>query len=570
MVDTLKNLLFTKSNTCSKLLYADTHISNKWCLLASSLLLHLLDLALPLTMMQVYDRILLSQSLPTLTWLVLGCCIAILMQCIIKYFRNHLSQLLAGRFDNASAYNVVTHLLHSRLEVFEKNSPSKYLERLQSIQQLKNFYSGQMYQVILDVPFSCIFIVTIAYLSGWVVLIPLLAGVSYIGLVLYCRQQFDGHHQNESKQQEKRQSFLLQLLESMTTVKALNIEEPMLRRYEHLHSQKLMAKSTSHRWSELPNLLGPTFSQITTFGTILLCSRLVLDGEMTLGGLTACMMLSSRALQPLQQSASFWLKLPAIQKANRDIIEIEEMELDVQEESALSHPLDLEGEYLIQNISYQYPDTENWVIKNLSLTIPAKSMIGLTGPSKNGSTTLLMLMMGLIHPKQGDILLDGYPIRNLSRNSLEGKVQYMPRNGLLFKGTILDNITSFKPQHQSLALSTATLLGLDPLISALPQGYETMVDSRSKISIEIIHRINLARSLVCRPRVLIVDKTTASMDRRSEQIFLELLGKLQSMCTIIIVSQWPYLLSLCDKVYEMKDGSLMEKEALPLRGASVQ
>ena len=561
---------FFKSNKSSRLLSSDTHFSNKICLLASSLLLHLLDLALPLTMMQVYDRILLSQSIPTLTWLVMGCGVAILMQCCLKYFRTLLSQLLAGRFEHASAIQVVTHLLHSRLEVFEKNSPSTYLERLQALQQLKNFYSGQLYQVILDLPFSCIFLFSIAYLGGWVVLVPLLAGLVYIALVLYCRRQFEVDHHQESIQQEKRQSFLLQLLESLSTVKALNIEEPMLRRYEHLQGQKVLAKSTSHRWAELPNLLGPSFSQITTFGTILLCSRLVLDGAMTLGGLTACMMLASRALQPLQQSASFWIKLPAVQQAHQDIAEIETMELDVQEDSALAHPLDFEGEYSIKNLSYQYPNTEPWVLKNLSLSIPAKSMVGLTGPSKNGSTTLLMLMVGLIHPKQGEILLDGYPIRSLSKKALDGKVQYMPRNGTLFKGTILDNITSFKPQYQSLALSTATMLGLDPLVSALPQGYETQVDSRSKISLEIIHRINLARSLVCRPRVLIVDKTTASMDRRSEKIFLELLDKLRSLCTIVIVSQWPYLLSLCDKVYELKDGALQETEALPARGASVQ
>jgi ATP-binding cassette, subfamily C, bacterial LapB len=570
MDNVLKYLRILPEGGSSKLLYSDTHPSNKWCLLSCSFLLHLLSLALPLTMMQVYDRILLSQSMATLSWLVGGCGLAILMECGLKYLKSRLSQLLAARFENASARNVVTHLINSRLEQFELHSPSKHLERLQSLSKLKNFYSGQLYQVILDLPFSLIFLFAIAHLGGWIVSIPLFFGMSYIGLVFVCRKQFDLHNQTETGRHEKRQSFLIQLLENLPTVKGLNIENPMLRRYEVLQSQKLNARSTSNHWAELPGLLGPSFSQITMFGTILLCSRLVLDGQMTLGGLTACMMLSSRALQPLQQSASFWIKLPAIKHAHREIVDIENMEKDIQDQETSAQPHDLEGEFKLKNLSFKYQNTENWILNDINLDIPAKSMIGITGPSKNGSTTLIMLMMGLLRADKGDVYLDGYPIQKLSRQALEGKMQYLPRNGVLFKGSIIDNITSFKPNRQSLALSTATMLGLDPLIAALPQGYETLVDSRAKVSIEIIHRINLARSLVCRPRILIIDKTTVTMDRRSEQIFLDLVHKLRSICTIIVVSQWPYLLGLCDSVYELKDTSLKPRDLLPSRGTAVQ
>jgi ATP-binding cassette subfamily C protein LapB len=290
------------------------------------------------------------------------------------------------------------------------------------------------------------------------------------------------------------------------------------------------------------------------FSTILVCAQLVLNGDMTLGGLTACMMLSSRALQPIQQSASFWIKLPAVRQAKEQVALIEELEKDLNTDIPEEQPADLMGEVSVENLSFRYAETEPWIAEDLSFSIPARTSLAITGPSKNGSTTLMMMLLGLLNPEKGRVCIDNIPLDKLSSSTLDGKVQYLPRNGMLFKGSILDNITTFKPQLQPLALSSATLLGLDPIIAALPQGYETMVDSRSRLSTEIIHRITLARSLVHRPRILIADKTTASMDRRSEEAFLELLELLKPMCTIIIITQWPQLLEWCDQAYEFKHG----------------
>jgi len=546
----------------SELLEFDESSSGRWCLLGTSFLIHLLGLVLPLTMMQVYDRILIYESTSTLTWLVFGCLMAVLLECFMRYLRSRLGHLLAARFDIRSSKNVSNHLFQSDLKSFENVPTDLHLERVNALSTLRNFYGGQIYQILLDIPFAILFYYTIWYLAGPVVILPLLAGLAYIGLVLYCRGRFESLHQDETEANEQKQSFLMQLLENLPTVKGLNMEEQLLRRYERLQFKKVNAQSSSNVWSDLPGQLGPTFSQFTMFGTILLCAERVLGGNMTLGGLTACMMISGRALQPLQQSASFWLKLPAISQAQEQIKKIEELPKNNTLQVEDAHAIDIEGEIRFKDFGFRYSEDTPWVLDGINLHIPARSTIGITGPSKNGSTTLLLTMLNQFKGERGSLSLDGRPIDEYSFETLRGKVQYLPRDGVLFKGTILDNLTSFKHHRQGLALTTAHLLGLDPLITPLPQGYETHVDARSRLPSELVQRISLVRSLVRRPRLLLIDKTTASMDGATEKMFVEVLQKLNPLCSVVIVSQWPVLLGMCEKVYELKDGRLQDPRGM--------
>jgi ATP-binding cassette subfamily C protein LapB len=306
---------------------------------------------------------------------------------------------------------------------------------------------------------------------------------------------------------------------------------------------------------------------------------------MTMGGLTACMMLSSRALQPLQQSASFWIKLPAVRQAkeqiqliadtkdHEDVCQIGDKALynkdGEKKEAEILEPNDFEGDIQLKNLHFRYSLEDDWVLNDINLKVPAKTMVGITGPSKNGSTTMLMNLLGLLSPTQGQVLIDGMNMKDISEKSWRGKIEYLPRNGVLFKGSILDNLTSFRPHRQTIALDIASMIGLDPLVAGLTHGYETQVDSRSKISKDIIHRISMARCIITRPRILLIDKATASMDGPSEQIFLELLDKLQHSTTIILITQWPYLLGLCDQVFELKHGNMEPMRAKPSRGEAV-
>jgi len=541
----------------SSLLEFDESASGRFCLLGTSFLIHLLGLVLPLTMMQVYDRILVYESTSTLTWLVIGCIVAVVLECFMRYLRSRLGHLLAARFDIRSSKKVSEHLFNSDLKSFENVSADLHLERVNSLSALRNFYGGQIYQVLLDIPFALLFYITIWYLAGPVVILPLFAGLAYIGLVFYCRSRFEGVHQEEVDANEQKQSFLMQLLNNLPTIKGLNMEEHLLRRYERLQFKKVNAQSGSNVWSDMPGQLGPTFSQFTMFGTILLCAQRVLDGDMTLGGLTACMMISGRALQPLQASASFWLKLPAIDQSQERIRKIEELpksSLYVED----AHAIDIEGEIRFKDFSFRYSEDTPLVLDGINLHIPARATIGITGPSKNGSTTLLLSILNQFSAESGSLSLDGRVIGDFSSDTLRGKIQYLPRDGVLFKGSILDNLTSFKNHRQSLALTTSQLLGLDPLITHLPQGYETQVDARSRLPSDLVQRISLVRSLVRRPRVLLVDKTTSSMDVATEEMFVELLHKLSPLCTIVMVTQWPVLLGMCERVYELKEGRLQD------------
>lgn len=236
----------------SPLLELDTSLSGRMSLLGSSLIIHLLSLVLPLTMMQVYDRIILYRNESTLIWLVTGCAMAILIECILRNLRSRLGQLLAARFEYRTTANVINHLMESDLKSFEKTSSSEHLDRVNALGGLRNFYAGQLYQVALDLPFALVFYLTIAWLGGWIVILPMALGLGYIGLVLYCRHRFSRSHEVEQDATVERQGFLEQLLNHLPTVKSLNMEEQMLRRYERLQFKKVDTQSRANFWADLP------------------------------------------------------------------------------------------------------------------------------------------------------------------------------------------------------------------------------------------------------------------------------------------------------------------------------
>jgi len=193
-------------------------------------------------------------------------------------------------------------------------------------------------------------------------------------------------------------------------------------------------------------------------------------------------------------------------------------------------------------------------------------MVGIHGASLAGTTTLLYLMMGILKPERGTVLIDGYNLSGWDFTDMKGRVEYIPQAASLFKGTLVDNITMFDPNRHAAALDAAGLVGLDELVSRLPMGYETPVSSQASglLSSGLIQRVAFARALVVRPRILLLDKASAAMDRDSTRVFRWLLEQLKGRCTIVMVTNQHNLLGMADDVFELSAGRLEESELLAL------
>jgi len=532
--------------------------SNAMDLIAASAAINVLSLAVPLALMQVYDRIVPGKSEDTLIWLVAGAGVALLLEGILRGCRGIVSGWVGSRFEHLIGCEAVERVLNCRIDDFEKSGLGVHLDRLNAVGTLRGFYGGQVFQAMLDLPFAALFLGAIWMLAGPLVFVPLGAVGLFVLTVLVAKRRFEAARREQVILNDRRFNFVIELLTGIHLLKAQAMEEQMLRRHERLQASSAEANMDVSRWGGLPAGLGNGFSQIAVFGVVAMGGLAVINGELTMGGLAACTLLAGRSVQPVQSVANFWLRFSNAAIARSQLAELAKLHPETPKGTP-PLPADIKGAIAFHNVTFRYRDDRPAVLEDVSLEIAARSTVGFLAASSSGTTTLSYLIMGALQPTSGRIFIDDYELNKWDRANLAGRIEYIAQHASVFNGTILDNISMFRPEKDGLALDVAELLELDDMVALLPQGYETRVDAQSAnfMPSGLIQRISIARALVERPRIIIFDKTVASMDSDSETVFHSLLERLRGVCTVIIISNNPRILAATDVVYKLSDGFLL-------------
>lgn len=526
-------------------------------LVAATTAINILSLAVPLALMQVYDRIIPANSVDTLIWLVAGATVALLLEGIIRVCRGVMSAWIGSRFEHLVGCEIVDRVLNCRINEFEKSGLGVHLDRLNAVGTLRGFYGGQVFQAILDLPFAALFLGAIWMLAGTLVFVPLVVLVLFVYSVLIAKNRFEISRRQQITLNDRRYNFVFELLTGIHLLKAQAIEEQMLRRHERLQASTSEANMNVSRWGSLPSSLGNGFAQLAVFGVVVMGGLSVIDGELTLGGLAACTLLAGRSVQPVQGVANFWLRFSNAEIARSQLAELTSLKRD-KPEGAPPFPGDVDGFIEFKNVSFRYLENQQPVLENTSLAIEARTTVGILGLSSSGTTTLSHLIMGALQPDKGGIFIDDYDVSEWDNSNLSGRIEYISNYSTIFNGTILENISMFRPDKEAIALEVADMLEMDGMVAMLPQGYESKVDAQSANFMPrgLIQRIGIARALVDRPRILIFDKTEASMDRESEAVFHRLLKRLHGVSTNIIISNNQNTLFMADSFYKLTDGNL--------------
>lgn len=531
-------------------------------LFLASVGINVLSLALPIVLMQVYDRIVPTHATSTLLWLVVGFMCALLLESVLRICRSTITNWMSARFEHSVAYACVSRWLNCLLEDFEKDGAGVHLDRLRAVNTLRAFYAGQAFQLMLDLPFALLFLTVIVFLSGWQVA-TYIATVTVIFLLIISivRTRYRASRLRQKTQGDRRYNFLVEALSGIHTVKAVTLEESMLRRHERLEADGARNDYDVIFIGNLPVCLGNMFSQLILFGVLFVGGSLAIGGHMTLGSLAACTLLGGRFFSPFRSLASFWVRHADIQIAKDQIREIAEL----KEESSLASPClpdEIVGTIELDHLSFQYDEGAPKVIDDISLRVGNREMVCLHTQGARGTSTLLNLMYGLLPPTEGRVLIADNDMSKLCHNDFKGRLEFIAQQGTLFNGTIFDNLTLFNPAHRDAAMDAAALLRLDDVLSELPLGYETQVGNRlyEFLSTGVIQRICLARALTIRPRIFLLDKVNDAMDTESDELFLWLLGKLKGNCTIVMATANPRILSMADAIYQLADGKLVQME----------
>jgi len=531
-------------------------------LVMASTFINILALALPLTLLQVYDRIIPNDAQETLSLMIIGVGVALTFDAVLRLARSHVSGWMAARFEHLAGCKAIERLMRTSIVDYERQGAGVHLERMNALSVLKEFYAGQAVLAVCDLPFAIIYLSAIYYLAQHLVLVPIALIIAFFIVAAIVGKKLKKSLEGRMMADDRRYNFIIEVLGGIHTIKGLAMEEQMLRRYERLQETCAGSEREVSLNSSSAIGVGAVFSQLTMFAVVGYGATFVIDGVLTVGGLAACTMLAGRSMQPLQRAVGIWTRFQSISLARNRLRELFQMTPESPDEMP---PLEnVHGELELQNISFNFGKNRDGedlppVFSNVSLVIPFGSAVGIQGSNASGKTSLLLLMNGIVHPTAGRVFIDGNDITRFNPVTVRREIAYLPQEGVLFNGTLLENLTMFRQEKETNAFDMARLLGLDHVVAHMPMGYDTQVGDGAGESLPrgIKQRIAIARALVNKPRVLLFDEANTSMDSAGDAMLKDLLERLKGRVTLVLVSQRPSLLELADDVYEIRDHALV-------------
>jgi ATP-binding cassette subfamily C protein LapB len=528
----------------------------------ATITMNILGLALPLALLQVYDRIIPASSLGTLAVLIIGVIVAMVLENTLRLARTTATAWMGARFEHTASCAAFDRLLTAPIHKVEASGTGDHLERMTAISALKDFYAEQGLGVFLDLPFVVLFLAIIALLGGWLVVVPTTILLTFC-LVMY----LDGRSLRKAVNdyntvRDRRLNFVIEALGGIHTIKSMSMESQMLQRYTRLQEAVANADHQVVQRNTWALTLSNLFSQGTMIAVAAAGASFVINGQLTVGGLAACTLLSGRALQPVQRAVSMWTRLQSIRLHQERAEEIFALEAPEEPQKALPTN-SVRGSLELKDVTFSYGEGLPNVFEKTSISIRQGECIGIVGTNGCGKSTLLGLMNGSLTPTQGEVLLDGHPLSAYRSADLKhGVIAYLPHQVALFRGTILENLTMFRPELRGSALDVAHAIGLDDVVATLPQGFETPIADGAADAMPrgIRQRIAIARALTYRPRILLFDEANTAVDGPGDERLRQYLESLKGQSTLVLVTLRPSLLKLADRRFEISGNSLVQRE----------
>lgn len=525
-------------------------------LIGTVVLSNLLALALPLALLQAYDRIIPNQAYSTFTLLIGGVLVALLLEGVLRGLRGAIMGWLGARFEHRIGLQALRHVFGMPLRDYQRDEPGAYVERLRSATQVREFYSGHALAILIDLPFVMLYLGIIWFIGDWLVVVPFTLIVLFGLVVVRSGTWMRGQVDDRTVLDKRRFNFLAETLAGVHSVKMLGMEALMQRRYERLQEASVDRGAELARGSAQAAALGTTFTHLMIVLVVSAGAFVVISGDMTPGALAACILFSVRALQPMRKSLTLWLRYQGILSARASLADLF---LRPSEASGNRPELpDLSGQLELRDITIRLPGRDKPLFDNLSLTAAPGECVAILGDSGSGKTALLSLLDGMTHPDAGTVTADGFDLSAVEQQSIPRQIAYLPQQGVLVAGSILDNITMFNPALNDAALNIARALGMDTVVAGFRMGYETRVGegASEQLPAGIRQRIVIARALIHDPAVVLFDEANMALDGPGDSALRTYLDSIKGKKTIILVTHRPSLLSLADRWLELRDGRL--------------
>jgi len=526
--------------------------------LLAALIVNLFALALPLFSMNVYDRVVPNHAVETLWTLATGVLIVLCGDFALRTLRGYFVDLAGARADVRLSATIMEKVLDLRMEV-RPESAGSFASNLRAFESVRDFISSATVTAFIDLPFALLFLLVIGWIA-WPMVIPFVVGIVLLLIhSLTVQRRMHALAETSYRASAQRNATLVEGLVGIETVKALGAEAVIQGKWE---SSATLVASVGARL----RLLAATATngalwvqQMVSLATVVIGVYLIRDGALTMGGLIACYLLSSRAMAPIGQVAGLLVQYHSAATAFESLDELMKRPVERPPEMRFTSRPALRGEIEFRNVGFAYREGEEAVLREVSFRIRAGEKVAVLGRVGSGKTTLEKLILGLYRPGSGAVLVDGIDLRQLDPAELRRNIGYVPQDVTLFYGSLRDNIAMGLPQADDAAVARAArIAGLAEFVDAHPHGYGMLVGERgASLSGGQRQAVAVARALIADPPILLLDEPTAAMDHASEEALKQQLREHAAGKTMIVVTHRTSLLDLVDRIIVVDAGRIV-------------
>jgi subfamily B ATP-binding cassette protein HlyB/CyaB len=506
--------------------------------LLASAAIQIVGLATPLFTQVVIDKVVVHQTQSTLIAIAAGLGIFLVFNAAITWTRQYLVLHTGNRVDAVLATQVFAHLFRLPLPYYEHRATGTTVARLQGVETIREFITGAAVSFVLDLPFLLI-ILAVMFIYSWQLSlialgIVLLLTITSLVVTPLLREKLN----KQFLLGARNQAFVTEYVSGVETVKSLQFEPLLERRYGDYLSTYLAASFGTRNLANTYNVVANALEQLMTLSILVAGALLVMRNDgFTIGMLVAFQMFAARMAQPMLRIAGLWQEFQQASIAVKRLGDI--MNAPAEPHSlAPSRAPGGTGALELQALSFRYSERHPYLFRNVAFSLKPGELVLISGASGSGKSTLAKLLLGFYQPSDGRILLDGRDLAQLAANELRQTYGVVPQDTLLFSGTVYENVAMANPHAGFDDIVTACRAAeMHDVIEKLPQGYQTPLGEHGiGLSGGQKQRLAIARALLKRPKVLIFDEATSNLDPATAESLARTINHLKGKATIVFIA----------------------------------
>lgn len=535
--------------------------------LGITFVLNILALVTPLFVMAVYDKVVATGSLPTLAFFAFGVSIAIGCDVILRMIRSKIMAFIGARLDNIVGIAIFHKILFLPPTFTERATIGAQIARIKDFETIRDFFTGPMSMVLFELPFVFIFIITIAAIAGPVVFVSLIMMACFFILGLIIAPLLRHSVGRAARASSKKQELIVETLSGMRAVKYCGAEDKWMERFREYSATAALNSFYTAQLSALMQTISHVLMISAGLGTIIFGVFRVMNGDMSVGGLVASMILVWRVLAPLQTAFISLTRLTQVKSSISQINNLMNIRGERDQHTIVNPLKQIEGFVTFARVSIRYSPDSDPALVGVSFELEPGEVLCIVGGNGSGKSTALKLLAAMYAPQAGSIRIDNMDIRQMDTIELRHAVAYVPQTVQFFYGTIAQNLRLAYPTATDEDLYRACEMAgvLDDVLTLTQgsgkwkrDGFEVRIgdSSSGQMPTSLLQRLNLARGYLKRSPIMLFDEPGNGLDFASDQAFMKNVESMRGETTILMVTHRPSHLRLADKILWLEYGNV--------------